>query len=195
MTTRMTSTSTIDGDTASLKAAAKASGGELPRHAPLPMTGPALRIARESPRQPAVIALLDQSDAYMNALYPPESNHLLGVTALEHPAVDFLVARRASMVVGCGALVPAEDGSGEIKRLFVCAQARGTKVGYRLMTGLQDRALARGLHTLRLEAGVHQPEALALYRGLGFREIGPFGNYLPDPLSVFMEKKLAAAAD
>ena len=39
-----------------------------------------------------------------------------------------------------------------------------------------------------------QPEALALYRSAGFVEIGPFGKYGPDPLSLFMEKPLPIAA-
>lgn len=29
------------------------------------------------------------------------------------------------------------------------------------------------------------------YQRLGYRERGPFGAYLPNPLSVFMEKRLA----
>jgi putative acetyltransferase len=41
-----------------------------------------------------------------------------------------------------------------------------------------------------LETGVLQPDAIALYRGQGFRDRGPFGSYAPDPLSVFMEKAL-----
>jgi len=41
-----------------------------------------------------------------------------------------------------------------------------------------------------LGTGIRQPEALALYRSAGFREIEPFGDYLPDPLSLFMEKTL-----
>jgi putative acetyltransferase len=45
---------------------------------------------------------------------------------------------------------------------------------------------------LRLETGVRQPEALGLYRKLGYRERGPFGAYKPDPLSVFMEKRVGA---
>ena len=43
---------------------------------------------------------------------------------------------------------------------------------------------------LRLETGVKQPEALTLYSAAGFVEISPFGAYGPDPLSVFMEKRL-----
>jgi putative acetyltransferase len=36
--------------------------------------------------------------------------------------------------------------------------------------------------------GIYQPEADALYRSLGYRDIRPFGDYLEDPLSQFLEK-------
>ncbi|GGF56767.1 hypothetical protein GCM10011332_07780 [Terasakiella brassicae] len=40
------------------------------------------------------------------------------------------------------------------------------------------------------ETGVSQPEVIGLYRNAGFVEIGPFGEYQLDPLSLFMEKEL-----
>jgi putative acetyltransferase len=49
--------------------------------------------------------------------------------------------------------------------------------------------LAEGRHILRLEAGIHQPEALGLYEALGYVRRGPFGDYGDDPVSVFMEKR------
>ena len=51
-------------------------------------------------------------------------------------------------------------------------------------------AAEHGMTALRLETGTQQPEALALYRSAGFTEIGPFGDYRADPLSLFMEKRL-----
>src|SRR5437867_1772325 len=42
----------------------------------------------------------------------------------------------------------------------------------------------------RLETGVHQAAARALYRSGGYAECAPFGEYRPDRLSVFMEKRL-----
>ena len=42
-----------------------------------------------------------------------------------------------------------------------------------------------------LETGYLQTEAIGLYRRLGYAERPPFGDYLPDPLSIFMEKPLA----
>src|SRR5262249_30726919 len=47
------------------------------------------------------------------------------------------------------------------------------------------------LGVARLETGVSQPEALALYNRLGYRKCAPFGAYV-HPLSVCMEKELAA---
>ncbi|ANN80532.1 GCN5 family acetyltransferase [Bordetella flabilis] len=148
-------------------------------------------MALEAPGQPDVIALLAEADAYLHALYPAESNHILDIHALERPGIDFFVARRGGAVLGCCALVPAADGSAEIKRMFVAPSARGRRLGRQLLERLESRALRRGIATLRLETGIYQPEALSLYRRSGYRDIPPFGDYGPDPLSVFMEKTLS----
>ncbi|BCH66055.1 GNAT family N-acetyltransferase [Agrobacterium vitis] len=151
---------------------------------------PLLAITIEPPRQPDVIRLLDLSDAYMAALYPAESNHLLDVSSLEKPNVHFFVARHEGWVVGCAAIVEAGDGTAEIKRMFVDPQSRGLSLGKTLMAALEDQAKTLGLEALRLETGISQPEAIGLYRKAGFQEIPPFGSYRPDPLSLFMEKRL-----
>ena len=56
------------------------------------------------------------------------------------------------------------------------------------MQFLETELERRGIRLFRLETGIKQPEALGLYRKLGYRERPPFGGYRPDPLSVFMEK-------
>jgi len=147
-------------------------------------------IALESPRQAEIVRLLGLSDAYAASLYPAESNHLVDLTTLEEPEVSFFVARHGDIVVGCVALVEAGDGTAEIKRMFVDPQARGLRAASGLMDELEERARARGLDAIRLETGIYQPEAIGLYRKYGYVEIGPFGSYQPDPLSLFMEKRL-----
>ncbi|HCU0908184.1 TPA: GNAT family N-acetyltransferase, partial [Klebsiella pneumoniae] len=47
-------------------------------------------------------------------------------------------------------------------------------------------------HTLRLETGIHQHAAIALYTRNGYQTRCAFAPYQPDPLSVFMEKPLFA---
>ncbi len=147
-------------------------------------------IALESPVQDGVVAMLEQADADMLARYPPESNHLLAVDALARPNVRFFVARRSGAMVGCAALVVGEGGEAELKRMYVDPAARGLSIGRRLLQAAEAAARAEGVAVIRLETGIHQAEALGLYRASGYRDGGPFGAYQADPNSVFMEKRL-----
>lgn len=151
-------------------------------------------IYKGSPRIPEVLRLLEMSDDYMASLYPPESNHLVDVDALEKENVTFLIATNDDTVVGCCALVEAGDGTAEIKRMFVDPEARGLRIGKLLMEEIVVQADRLRLSAIRLETGISQPEAIGLYRKAGFVEIEPFGSYRPDPLSMFMELPLASAA-
>jgi putative acetyltransferase len=152
-----------------------------------------IEIAVEDPDQPEVALLLQASDAYMASLYPAESNHMLDIASLRQPRVAFLVARVDGKALGCGAVVDSGEGWAEVKRMFVSPAARGLKLGRRLMDEIEAIAARRGARVLRLEMGARQPEAMRLYRSAGFIEIGPFGAYGPDPLSIFMEKTLTSA--
>lgn len=149
-----------------------------------------ITVSEEPPRQPAIIRLLEHSDAYAASLYPAESNHLVDVSTLEKPTVSLFVARRNGEVVGCCALVEAGDGTGEIKRMFVNPEARGLKISKRLLSAIEAKAQKLGLTAIRLETGIHQPEAIGLYKAAGYVERAPFGSYRPDPLSLFMEKRV-----
>jgi putative acetyltransferase len=150
----------------------------------------ALTIRPERPDQPEVMRLIEALDAYANALYPPESNHLLDIASLCAPAVTFLVVRDGTEAVGCGAILSDARGWGEVKRMYVRPDQRGRGVGKRVLAEIEQIARRAGLPLLRLETGIHNTEALALYRRAGFVECGPFGDYAADPLSVFMEKRV-----
>ncbi|MCF8480593.1 MAG: GNAT family N-acetyltransferase [Rhodospirillum sp.] len=143
----------------------------------------------EDPDQPEPRAFLEASDAYHGALYPAESNHLLDVESLRGPAVTVLVARVDGLALGMGALVDQGE-YGEVKRLWVAPEARGMGLGQVLLEALEDRARALGLDEIKLETGISQPEALALYRAHGYGDCPPFGAYVSDPLSLFLGKRL-----
>jgi len=144
----------------------------------------------ESPCQADVVRLIEALDVYQSGLYPTESNHFLDVEALALPSVRFLVARRDGWALGCAALRIDPAGWGELKRMFVSPEARGLKLGRRLLDRIEEEARREALACIRLETGIHQPEALGLYRSAGYVEREAFGEYSPDPLSVFMEKSL-----
>ena len=134
--------------------------------------------------------MLARLDAYCAALYPAESNHLMDIASLMQGDVLFLVARDVDGAgVGCAALVNKQH-YGEVKRMFVDERKRGLGTGRKLLEHLVMFARMSGLSVLRLETGVHQPEAIGLYERLGFARCEPFGDYRKDPLSLFMEKPL-----
>src|SRR4051812_7599565 len=130
-----------------------------------------MKVNQEPPRQPDVVRLIEALDAYLAARYPAESNHRLDVEALCAPEIRFFVARLAGKAIGCGALRLDPSGYGEVKRMYVDPAARGQKVGRALLLRIEEEARAERLTALRLETGIHQPEALGLYRTTGYREI------------------------
>ena len=136
--------------------------------------------------------MIAELDAYQDTLYPPESRHSLDLESLKQANVLFFVARDdARQAVGCGAVV-LNASYGEIKRMFVRPTCRGKGIARGLLAALESASTSAGCKLLKLETGPFQPEALALYASCGYTRRGPFGNYSDDPLSVFMEKRLAA---
>lgn len=150
-------------------------------------------VERLDPAAHEVRALLEASDALYAGLYPPESNHLESVDDLAAPGVQFVGCRVDGELAASGAAKLMDDDGryAEIKRVFVLPKFRGRGLSLAIMRHLETEIGRLGVDLLRLETGVRQPEALGLYRKLGYRERGPFGAYRPDPLSVFMEKRLA----
>jgi putative acetyltransferase len=159
-------------------------------------------IRRERPDQPDVVALLGALDRYLDALYPPEANHILAVEALLAPDVAFFVARAGGRAVGTAALRrrPGEAATsgeryGEVKRMFVAPEARGRGVGMRLLEALERHLRSEGLELALLETGRDQHEAMRLYERAGYRARAAFGGYPDNGLSMFLERRVAHHAE
>lgn len=141
------------------------------------------------------MALLDEHLADMYATSPPESVHALPVEALRAPGISFWSAWTADELLGCGALKLLDgdlDDAVELKSMRASRAARGRGVGTALLRHLLAEARAVGRRRVLLETGAEDYFAPArrLYARHGFRERPPFGDYTPDPNSVFMELDL-----
>jgi len=139
-----------------------------------------------------VQSLLNESDTYMQSLYPDESNHMVSLSNLLNEHTNLIGVMIGDELAGIGAVkhIKADETYGEIKRVFVLEKHRGKGLSKVIMQRLHQRLLEAGIVTAKLETGVYQPEAIGLYRALGYIKCGPFGDYQTDPLSVFMVKKL-----
>jgi len=148
-------------------------------------------ITSESARHPDILSLIAALDCYQSELYPAESNHLLDLSALPQASLILMIIRDPQLnAVGCGAVVLNGDGTGEMKRVYIDPAHRGQRLGERLLAALEDEALSRDCHTLRLETGIKQHAAVRLYENSGYERRTAFAPYSEDPLSLFMEKAL-----
>jgi putative acetyltransferase len=109
---------------------------------------------------------------------------------LEPPRRTFRLAVVDGEPVGWGGVRVLEPGVGEIKRMYVAPAARRRGVGRALLAGLEGAARDLGCTALRLETGLHQPEAIALYEQEGYRRIPDYGHWAGEPLTVCFEKPL-----
>jgi len=110
------------------------------------------------------------------------------------PGGRTLLAVADGGICGAGAYRRLADGSCEMKRLFVPERCRGRGIGRQLGAALIAAARADGYRVMHLDSASLLTEAIALYRGLGFRDCAPYQDYPAPflPYLVFMERPLDA---
>ena len=89
------------------------------------------------------------------------------------PGGVLLIARDAAAAAGCVALRRLDAGTGEMKRMYVREQYRGSGLGRRLAAEAIEEARKRKYARIVLDTLPKLASAIALYRDLGFRETGP----------------------
>lgn len=90
------------------------------------------------------------------------------------PGGILLIARDKDAAAGCVALRQIDAVTGEMKRMYVREAYRGSGLGRRLANAVIDEARQRGYKRVVLDTLPRLSSAIALYRGLGFRETGPY---------------------
>jgi putative acetyltransferase len=154
----------------------------------VPRTADAVRIVEGGLDDPRVVALLATHVATARAETAPGSAHALDLSALRAPDVTFWSAWDGDVAAGIGALKRLADDHGEIKSMHTASTLRGRGVGSAMLGHIIATARSRGMTRLSLETGswAYFAAARALYARHGFEECAPFGDYRPDPNSVFM---------
>jgi DNA-binding MarR family transcriptional regulator/GNAT superfamily N-acetyltransferase len=142
----------------------------------------AVKIEPCDPRHPHARHCIDSFFGELRRRFEEGYDPSKGISAsdaeLTPPAGLLLVATLRSEPIGCGALKFQPDASGQIKRMWIAPEARGLGLGRRILAELEARAAAGGARTVRLETHRALPEAIALYRSAGYREVPPFNDEL-----------------
>ena len=141
-----------------------------------------------------IIELLQSHLTEMRSVTPrEESMHALDLDGLRRPEITFWSLREAGRLAGCGAVKRLDATHAEIKSMRTAPEFQRRGVAARLLAHIEKESAAMGFTRLSLETGAEDffAPARRLYLRGGFDYCEPFGGYVPDPLSVFMTKKIA----
>jgi putative acetyltransferase len=98
----------------------------------------------------------------------------------------------ATTPIGCGGLRPIDDRHGEVKRMFVVPERRGSGAATAVLRELERLARHQlGWERLVLETGDRQPDAIRFYEREGYSRIPRFGYYAASDHSLCYERILA----
>jgi GNAT superfamily N-acetyltransferase len=93
--------------------------------------------------------------------------------------------------VACGGLRRIDEHHGEVKRMFVVPERRGSGAATAVLRELERLARYElGWERLVLETGNRQPDAIRFYEREGYTRIPNFGYYATSPYSLCYERAL-----
>ena len=153
-----------------------------------------MRIEIDDVSRPQVLALLEEHLRNMYELSPPDQVFAFDASKLRAPGVVFWTAWEDETLLGCAALKQLSASQAEVKSMRTPASLRGHGAGRALLNHILQVSRERGYRELFLETGRHPAftAAQTLYRSVGFKECGPFGDYRENGNSVFMSLRLGA---
>ena len=137
--------------------------------------------------------MIGELDATLGALYDAENRYGYDVQKLIDQGVHFFMVRVDGRPAGCGGvqIFPDDDPPyAELKRMYINPEFRGLGLAKKLLTMLEKTAADHNITFLRLETGIHQHEAIGLYKHWGFAERGPFGEYEGVEVNLYYEKTI-----
>ena len=151
-----------------------------------------LEIRRDDLTGYAIQALLREHLTNMAEQSPPESVHALPLGELRKPDITFWSVWEGKELLGCGALKELDPQHGEIKSMRTVSAHRRKGVAAKLLEHILDEARTRKYKRVSLETGSMEAftPAHRLYAKFGFKECGPFADYIEDLNSIFMTKEL-----
>lgn len=92
--------------------------------------------------------------------------------------------------IACGCFKQFDTERIELKRMFVKPECRGKGVASLMVAELEKWGKELSYGAIILETGKGQPEAIALYRKLGYDDIPHFGEFPEESRSVCLGKIL-----
>jgi GNAT superfamily N-acetyltransferase len=149
-----------------------------------------IHLKRTVSSDPDFQSLVIELDKELWIRYPAQQQEFAPYNKVDH-TVRVTLAYLDNKPVGCGAFRPTEEkGILEIKRMFVMPSARGRGIAKAILLELEQWGKEEGFTQSKLETGVNQPEAIAVYKKALYKQIPNYPPYADIAESICMAKAL-----
>lgn len=146
------------------------------------------RTDSDDPAFRELVALLDQELAVHNGDKNDFFVQFNKIDKIKHA----IVAMDGDRPIGIGALRAFDDGTMEVKRMFVPKELRGKGIAADILAALESWARELGYEYTILETATYLPAAVKLYERSGYVRIPNYGQYEGVETSVCMKKDLGS---
>ena len=148
-----------------------------------------IRLVRTDSGNPDFIALVKLLDAEL-AIRDGDDHAFYDQFNKIDMIKNAVVVYENDRAIACGALKAFQPGAMEIKRMYTLPDHRGKGVASAILAELEHWAADLSYEKCVLETGINQPEAIALYKKNGYRQIPNYGQYAGVGTSLCFEKRL-----
>lgn len=133
--------------------------------------------------------LIKELDKDLRSRYGAEQEEFDKFNKIEN-LETVIIAYSNNEPIGCGCFKKFDIDAVEVKRMFVDPGQQRKGIGASILNELEKWAAEIGYRSIILETGTRQPEAIELYKKLGYQITPNFSPYIGNLLSICMKKEL-----
>lgn len=148
-----------------------------------------LELIKTNARDPNFINLVKMLDKELSIQDGDEHDFYMQFNKLDD-INHAIVAYENNIAVGIGSIKEMDEQSIEVKRMYVVQSHRGMRIATKILRQLELWSKDLGYNCCKLETGLRQPDAIALYLKNGYVKILNYGQYIGIGNSVCFEKIL-----
>jgi ribosomal protein S18 acetylase RimI-like enzyme len=147
-----------------------------------------LAIKISNPNDPSAYSIIEELSQNLYERFGSDGKNSFTDWEYNNPKYLFVVAELDAEIVGCGAIRPLSDKTGEVKRMF--AKYPRKNIGQSILSFLETKAKELNYEELVLETRVKNKEACSFYLNSSYIKIPNYGKYVNRLDAICFQKNL-----
>ncbi|WP_264566795.1 GNAT family N-acetyltransferase [Flavobacterium sp. N3904] len=147
-----------------------------------------LAIKISNPNDPSAYSIIEELSQNLYERFGSDGKNSFTEWEYNNPKYLFVVAELNDEIVGCGAIRPLSDKTGEVKRMF--AKYPRKSIGQSILSFLEAKAKELGYEELVLETRVKNKEGCSFYMNSNYIKTPNYGKYIGRLDAVCFQKLL-----